>query len=110
MPEAIALRQLAEALVLDRPADDEPRDEQTREQHDDHRGRDDPRQEQLLLLPVILERVVRSGTRLQPRVRFAPAAGEYGEQREPDERARERRPQRSDTARCDPRRRRSRTE
>ena len=54
-PEAVALRELGEALVVDDLENDEPRDEQPGEEHDDHRGRDDPGQEQLLLLPVILE-------------------------------------------------------
>ena len=54
-PEAVALRELGEALVVDDLENDEPRDEQPGEEHDDDRGRDDPGQEQLLLLPVILE-------------------------------------------------------
>ena len=54
--EAIALRQLAEALVVDDLQLHEPRDEQPRERSSTMiAGRDDPRQEQPLLLPVILE-------------------------------------------------------
>ena len=58
--EAVALRKLCVALVLDDLQLDEPPDQEAgQEQHDDS-GRDQARQEQALLLPMVLERYGRS--------------------------------------------------
>ena len=52
---SVAERELREALVLDDLQHDEPRDEHAGQDHHDHCGGDDPREEQPLFLPVVSE-------------------------------------------------------
>ncbi len=87
---AVTLRQLAEALGLEHLELHEAPDEHARQQQDDDRGRDDARQKQPLLLPVILERNVRPGHRglLDPGLHALAPALDAPDDDEPQQRAR----------------------